>query len=661
MRSFLLGESIYRPTTLATSAHKSEADIAEFSLPIEDLDAHKDSELGILLHGFNKLLAVPTLFTVDSLVTVGHNLKEKLLPRKKPKIWTSQKYFDAQHFTTTEESFSQITSQLDPDLESLFDEHCFNRLSVCYEYGKGGIRNGYSQSMSEIARNFLELLKAQGRPTERAELELEVALYAEAWIDSSVVKTGEKLIFISPRGSEPEFYPGLKQENQVFVNILEKIDTGVLFHQLRNYDTHADLPTLQARIKQKSGGFSQTITTAHRDYHTHHIIANFLHLPASFSLSEISTEVHFNKRKWPVNIDTQLPHLSKAVIDEKNLEARLFCLSKFKELTKKQLLPAEKVAAFDALIELVRAELNKWIENNATNYDKTKQISYALNLEKSVTAVWEAANKKTQGKKLSALEKQALKAFEQMTALNPALPLNRITSLAHCIVGSPTSLLQAPGMEAIAGNLVPGVSLENSWIMNLTVQELSLKITELESFVPITLGGETWYVPPDYLTGKGCYIDPETGIAMGPCNHPLGGIYKNQAGGWERDNALTKKEYFSLLQELRMVEDLLATTQDISSEQQVIIQKLYFNMLKYLIVPTASPERILHNDFLRPRAEVQDEFIKVYENIQSSLTPLIALFQYLVQLARTNKEEITQLETTIQVNLGTSGVIYSAN
>jgi hypothetical protein len=216
-------------------------------------------------------------------------------------------------------------------------------------------------------------------------------------------------------------------------------------------------------------------------------------------------------------------------------------------------------------------------------------------------------------------------------------------------------------MEVISGNLMTGISLENSWIMNLSEQELSSKISELESYVPITLGGQTWYVPPDYLTGKGCYTDPETGIAMGPCDQPLGGVYKNLAGGWEKDTALTKKEYFSLLEELRMVEGLLASTQNISTEQQVVIQKLYFNMLKYLIVPTASAERILHNDFLRPRAEVQDEFIHVYENIQTSLTPLIALFQYLVQLARTDTEGITQLETTIQGNLGTSGIIYSAH
>lgn len=631
-------EAIYSPDILGT-LNKAFSRNEKHSSRREQQLVHEQRGLGQLFSAF-----------AEQLTGGLTQIREKITAPKEFNIWSSQRYFDAYALAQNPQEQAGVYNQLDPDLESVFDEHSFARLSVCYEYGRNGIRNGYSQSMADIAVNFLESLKAQGRPIERAELEVVVAQYAQAWIDSSQVQVGEKLVFISPRGSEAELYPGLKEENHVFVNILEKTESGVLFYEFRNYDTHAELPKLQQRLLEKSGGFNQVITDRHADYHTQPIITNFLHLPPHCSLSQIVQEVHFNKGKWKVNIDTQLPKLSETEVKNTGLKVRKFCIAKFKELVVEDIPHTEKVKAFDDLIKLVRKEVNKWVENNATNYDTNKQKPYELHLytqdsdvlasehaNPSVESIWQIKRKKARGTALEKAEKKALSEFSTMTMLNPALPFKRIASLAHCIVVTPTSLMKLQSMSSLNPSLLSSMDIENNWLATISLEERKNYIAALERYVRIELNGEVWYVPPDYLEGKGCYVDPATGLVMGPCGLPLSHPLET--------NAKPEKEYFELLHYLKTEATSERALESLSIEQQEKVITLYSNLLKYLFVSSASFEKIFHQDILKREDEILEDYTEVYEQLQPSLTPLATLLTYLVRLSQSDFTKITALET----------------
>ncbi len=623
MRSFLLAEQFFRPSFSDSSPMLQEPDSASKEAKKKP---NTNFGLGMLWHG-----------VVEQLSVAAHSAKERLLPRKEFTIWTSQRYFDAWALSQSSDEQAAIYKELDPDLESLFDEHAFNKLAVRYEYGPNGIRNGYSQSMIEIAQNFLEHLRIHGLSTERAELEVAVAEAATAWMNDLSVQVGEKIVFMSPRGSEAELYPGLQEENHVFVNILEKTATGFIFYEFRNYDTHQALPLLQQRIVQKSGGSSQKISTLHPEYYTQHIITNFVQVPATFSVSDITNEIYFNKLKWKINIDTQIPNLNEAAVQAHSAQVRDFCVRKFKELTTESLTQSEKVAAFDLLIVLVRKELNKWVENNATNYDATKQIEYALHLD-VVENIWQIQRKKQAGADLEHQEKAALRNFLDMTQLNPALPFQRMTSLAHCIVGTPTSLLKIQAMPNLTSSVVSLNGFEANIFSQLSLKERQEYITELKRYARISLQGEVWYVPPEYLAGKGCYVDPATGLVMGPCGLALSDPRET--------NAKREEDYFALLGQLQSTSELDSKLDSLSASQKELVLALYFSLVKWIFVASASFEKIFHCDILRPESEIKAEFKDVYRALREAFNPLPQLVLYLAEKAQFDQDEFSKLEAS---------------
>lgn len=568
------------------------------------------------------------------------NFKETVTsPRKKHRIWTSQPYFDAMALSTEAPQQELVLNQITANLESFFDEFAFLRAAVTYEYGPNGIRNGYGQSMSEVALNFLNYLKSVGAPIERAELELHVALYVEAWMNSPKIKKGEKLVFISPRGSEAEFYPGLDERNLVFLNIFEKTEKGFLLHQYRNYDPNKKLPELQERITAAGHGFTQRISSLYQGHPDHGTITTAIHLPATTPISTITTENYRHKASWRMDIDKQLPSLSEAALKEQATAAIAFCCQEFVAMNHESLSQAEKSEAFDLLIEIVLNDLRKWAENAASNYDPQKQVEYAINLELDKQA-WLIKRKKAKNEEISTEEKSLLQSVQSLTKLNPALPLSRAASFAHCIIGTPTSLLK---LQALApGNMlnVSGFSMEGSLFAQMSPEERAHLRNELQQYVRVELNGEVWFVPPDYLTGKGCYIDPETGVAMGPCGIPL----DDPREGY----AMRAEKYFQLLESLKeaaMPEELVG----LSNNEQTEAINLFSLICKHILVSTTSLEKILLNDVVDTRRKLPPQLEKVRKQVASSLDPIQTLLLTIVELYKyREKEKIEELEMELK-------------
>lgn len=560
--------------------------------------------------------------------------KESLFKKPEFITWGSERYFAAYGISQEAESQQLVTNQLTADLTSFFDEYAFLRASVVYKYNQHGMQNGYSEKVSEIAHNFVAKLEEQGRPAERAKLEESVAGYVEAWMGSERVQVGERLMFISPRGSQEELYPGLDERNYVFVNIYEKTESGFLFRQYRSYDPNKKLPDVLATVAASSSGQLQRITPAAVTHPDHETIVTAAHIPASQALENLERIIYTNKAKWRSDIDRDLPNLPELQAQQEQQKMLSFCLSEFSELANTDLPHEQKVAAFDLLITTAKKALLKWVENHALNYDPEKQQTFEINYDELKIA-WQIGVKKAKGEKLEKEEQNVLKKATALLTLNPTLPLKSAASWAHCITGTPFSLiklqpnlLQLSSMDLRAGGA--GFAL-------LSFEEKTEMLSDLQGYIPVDVNGERWFVPAEYLTGKGCYYDEDLGVVMGPCGLPLS----------EDPYALRESDYFALLSQLRMPE-YSAELEKLSFTERIRVTTLYHSLQEQLFVHTASLERILFHDIFVQNSALPEELRVLRQEIGPTVNPLGALLQHLITLQLNDKtEELEALQNSI--------------
>jgi len=393
---------------------------------------------------------------------------DRLISTSKPRLWSSRRYFSREllksegHFPNER---SIVKNQLQADLRSFFDEYAALKAQVIYQYGPSGIRDGYTESMSQIAANFCRALAEENRPTARAELEMAVAKTIEQWMaDTSIAGSdtvGEKLITISPRGLEVEGYPGLNQKNYVFVNIYEKTNWGFLLWQYRNYEQNQDLPKLQDTLlqfessvrvsAQEKANFmlsDETISAGQLsgrvDLQT---IDTIIQLPAAVEINQVRAVLFANQTNWPINIHRDLPELNADQYQHQLTRIVEFCLHQFDNLL--NLTSTDASQQFDVLIDLSRQAFLKWVEDHAENYNHTQKLVYDLDLNQ-LDLVWHAqiqtqADQQLPNKSWSSL----IKSFSEDTKLNPMLPLNQAASWAHCIAGTPMSTLHNPSLMQV--------------------------------------------------------------------------------------------------------------------------------------------------------------------------------------------------------------------
>lgn len=483
---------------------------------------------------------------------------------QKNKLWTSQRYVEAGALQTKPNpDHSPILRELSVDLQSFFDEHAALMSVVKYDYGPNGIQNGYSQSMAEIAQHHLEFQQLNDLPLERASLELAVAQTVEAWMADEQVEVGARLASISPRGTKPEGYPGLDLRNYALVNVFEKTKDGFVLQQYRSYDPNQYFPQLQDKLLESCSGKLLLAAQPHtrQDLTT---INSLVEVPPTFDLSQIEHLVYAHKKKWKVNIDTQLPKLDLAQYQALTNQTVQFCLKEFEQLLEKSADTETTIKHFDLLILTVKESVTKWTETHAQNYEQTED-THELNFDQ-IKVTWQARCAQADGQHMTKEQKSLLKKFENVTALNPALPLQKMTSWAHCIVGSPTSLLK----------------LQNPKLMK-ALQLNNLSKGQLTEFI----GAERAQL---WKQGR-CQRCGSEGM-VGECSICLN--CELELGGQTLPKNLLQSAQDQLL-------GLLA------GEEKITAQALFAQLSELVLRKTVSFEQLLHGDFIDPTATVTAE------------------------------------------------------
>lgn len=563
--------------------------------------------------------------------------KEKLFSKKEFQLWNSERYFAAYDLCNSADEKDLIANQLTADLTSFFDEYAFLRAAVVYEYDQYGMRNGYTEKVSDIAHNFAERLRENGDPLDRALLEEKVALYVESWMNNNNVQVGERLLFISPRGSQAEHYPGLDERNYVFVNIYEKTESGFLFRQYRSYDPNPQLPHTLEEIVSQTKGFKQKIATQEFVNKDHDVIASAVHIPAQVALETIETTIYSRKENWVTDIDRDLPQLPEVDAQHELQRMLSFCFDKFYTLAESSASSTQKMEAFDKLVVLARKALLKWVENRALNFDREKQSDFAIVFQ-DIEDAWQLQNKKDSGEELQNEEKSRLHKFVKQVALSPTLPIKSAASWSHCIAGTPLSLvkLQLPASNSMSMD----VRMGGAAFGLLSIEEKFQLKHELLNYVRIEFEGEVWYVPPSYLTGRGCYYDELQNLVMGPCGLPLA----------LDPYALTENAYANLMKRMFYSDEESQLTSLSQSKQEQTLE-LFFSLQLELFVHSASLEKILLQDILANKYEVSEDLHEVHEVLIHALNPQQALLFYLLELQKTN--ETTKIETLMQATKST--------
>lgn len=575
-------------------------------------------------------------------------------------LWNSERYFSARILTEIEQSARE--QQVLQDLTSFFDEYSFLRAAVSYPYGPTGMRQGYTEKVSEITANFMHKMEEDGKPIARAQAEVAVARAVEDWMQSHPFEElPERIICMSPRGTPEELYPGLQDKNYVFINIFEKDTDGFVLRQYRSYDKNNQLPAVQQQLAQLSpqaGHLEQLNRNAHA-HSDHQTITTLVHLPTTVPLTQIEDILYARKKQWSIDIDRELPQVPSALRMAELSRTTAYCLNMFRELSANTTLKiTDKQTQFTELVMLVRQALLKWTEDHASNYHPDAQLAlqYHLNLE-LLTETWNARIKKKAGTELEAAEQHLLQQFSELTRLNPVLPLKGAASWAHCISGTPQSLLLKGGMR------VPGITGSanvfefRSMLGQLSAQEKNELAESLKHYARISVGGEIWYVPGNYLDEPGCTFDDQTGLVVGPCGIPLR----------EDPLAYTAEQYEQLQAELAdSPEEILST---LSGETQTRITTLTSWLVRELFVSTATIDRILLGDILKAEHQILKELLPLRAFFFRSTNPLSQVLWYVLTLSERDEhdgieklEQLMRQRTTEQsVVAGQEILLFSAN
>lgn len=489
------------------------------------------------------------------------NLKEFLPKRilgKQPDfiLWSSTAYFN--HLASQHIDPETLQNSLNWDLITFLHEYVGLKDKKIYPYGEYGIMDAYHLPTSEICKHHELELEAQGLKTLRAKLETQVALNLEAWMTDSNVPIGEKFITISPRGHRNEGYPGVDPKNYVFINVHQKTNQDEFqLIQYTSYDLNDDLVDVQnsliSKFDGKFFGKNQTPQTNLKNS-SHYIISRQVILSPFSSLKDVEALIYKNefdeKKGWAVTRQ-ELPQVDEVLFNQEMERILELLLKQFWNLAK--LTPNSAIIHFDLLIDTVRKHFLKWVEMNAKNYNNVNTGEFTpskLNIEQ-ILEHWQLQVQHLEEKRLDREQKNQLKTLVKNTKLNPSLPLNRLSSMAHCVVGSPGNLVSKS--FKLSTNFL---SLKSPEFINLSTGEKKslLEKIESENMTEIILeNGNHWMVPVSFLEGKGCYIS-EDGIDMGPCDVPLADSFAFK---------MTKEEFFEFKRELQkqtMSEDLDSAT-----------------------------------------------------------------------------------------------------
>ena len=336
---------------------------------------------------------------------IGHHfttLKEHLRSAflRSDEIWSSLPYFE---HALTAENIAEASQSFYFNFESFIDEYLFFLKKVMYPFSAYGMTTAEGETqntlkISDINRNFRNLLKERGMSTDRAKLEVLVAERLEAFIADTSIPAGSIFVHISRRGGIDEGYPGEKLSNYLFLNFYQKTnknhqrDTApTTLHQYRSYD----LPTTAAQLPKRllraanSGYYYRpadistppSFTSTSRD--AHHTIEETLILSPDTTFRQLENEIYRyeNSDEYGWEITTaDLPDIPEPVLEDARSTIMNEMHSRFKVLASRVRNPEDALDRETAARQLDRWVdnlrqyiLNVWIKSAARNYRQQLQ------------------------------------------------------------------------------------------------------------------------------------------------------------------------------------------------------------------------------------------------------------------------------------------------
>lgn len=438
--------------------------------------------------------------------------------RPSPNLWDSRRYFSKHTSALSEQEIQSF--DLQDDLLTLFDEYASFLTVKIYPYGPYGLHNRYSTLTSQLSDNFQQALVAAGQDPTRAQLETSVARQLEQWMTDTQTETAA-IITTSPRGTLSEGYPGETQRNYNFVNVLLRTldsPTGYYLIQYLNYLSNDELASMQQQLVAQGGQLQEVDHINKPIKPAHALINQLIKLPNQPDLAKLAqltqpkTRSNRHLTKHP-----QLDPLRYATARDQLIAVLSV---KYQQLTTSQD-RASAAHQFDVLVTKVALPmLKKWVETQAENYHD-QVIEQSLDLAK-LDRLWELEIKRAT-RQLTPLEKQELKGETRQLALDVSLPMARL-SLAHCVVGTPPSLLsQASGLSLnLNAPQLAGLSLEQTRAAESVLNQLTLiwvhnQETNVTEPYYILLSDQS--LTDEYL--HSCYRANNQAPILGPCHVPL--------------------------------------------------------------------------------------------------------------------------------------------
>jgi len=537
-------------------------------------------------------------------------------PESAASIWDSSPYFGRDRVLF---GHDQARLHLKNSLITLFHEYAAGLAKKSYVlYSDRGVNNENAEKTSQLCERFEKVMAERGQSIVRAELETWAAKNLELFLHDQTVEPGSILIGISPRGGSAqdgidEGYPGLDQQNYVFINIFLKTGPNQsCFFQHLSFDTTADLKKLQNSLirefSSQQASFYQAVplpesfSTRHAQSlitrAEHEIIASPIVIPAQYlsgsspeellqatesQRAKISELVVQNQDDWPVTIE-ELPTISQSEFDATANQVVARALELFDELAyefdisqnqhatthdpaalekTQDTLRKRACAEYDDLVLSTRDWLLKWVEAvDQAHQNNSTQLPLAIPPLEDVLESWEIRRKEKRGIRLTRQEQDYSKTvLKSLQLVTPAF--QRLSSALHCTVGTPASLSSQVNTATSAASKITTISgsVDRLNLLQLSsearyLSELHRSLTPLKITNRATGNQETiyvWFSDPrlaeSYDTS---YRLSSRGTLFGPCDVPLSEDNLLNSFSWntQTHRFLTTDQYQQLTSEL---------------------------------------------------------------------------------------------------------------
>lgn len=424
-----------------------------------------------------------------------------------------------QHDDSATES---IIKQLRVDLLSFFHEYVGMFWKKRYAYDQYGIESVYPETMSAVGRRFEQKLKAEKKPVIRAALDTRSMEQFEAWSTDESVPLGSYLLLVSPKGSVDEGYAGTNRRNYNFINLYQKVGSDEYqLIQYTNFDHFVDLKKVLIDISQLSTSLHFTledfVPSIGKLSLRHSLVTTRIELSPLTDISSIENCLYQFEHRWKLQ-RTQLPKIDDAAFTHQLRRLVDFAIEEIISCSRGE----NAVERADLLIKTIREVFLKWVETHAENY-QNKDVRPTQFQEISLNEIRQRWRLEVKKAELTINKNELVDLSNQLssTALSPLIPLLRLSTIAHCVAGTPHSLaFQIIKTQAQYGKLLQAPTLFGVGTAEINYSRQNKE--PLTNFVKKQLFGQIWFIRREFAsayTEETCRLID--GIVIGPCDIPL--------------------------------------------------------------------------------------------------------------------------------------------